>query len=246
MSLNYPLLGDRGTIMPGQSVYEESDTPKAAIGTRLVLGERVFRYAKNGSGAALAAGKAVQSSAPVANHAGRTVSTAAIGARAITLALASAATADQYKDGTLVLTAGTGLGQAYKIKDHLVSDGSHNLIVNIFDELIVATAVGDTKGTLIANPYNGVIVVPLGGLSAPARGVPLIAVTASYYFWLQTAGPAPCLTQGTVAIGGPVGIGGTADGACGPIGADTTDVWGRVMAVSASTAYSLIDLRLDG
>ncbi len=242
MYRNVATTGDLGSFMSGQGVYEESSTPNEKIGKVLRMGDRTFCYAK--AGATLAAGKAVQSPAPVANYANRAVATTAIGSRTLAVTLGASAAADAFREGVVTIIAGTGVGQTFRIKGHAASDGSNVVTLQLYDELTVATSVSDSKATILPNPYNGVIVVPNGGLTAPARGVPLIAVTSGYYFWLQVAGPGPCLTQGTVVIGQPVGLGGTVDGACGPLAADTTDVWGTVMSVSASGSYSIINWKL--
>ncbi len=236
---------DAGVIIPAQDIYEQSATQKHALGKRLVLGDRVFRYAKCG-GSNLAAGKMTQAPAPVANHKNIAwASGGAAGSKTVTLTLgATAATANQYADGYLHVNDATGEGQCYRIKSHPAANASATLELTLYDEIVTALASG-SECTLTANKYNGLIVAPNGGLTSIVIGVPLITVTANYYMWVQTKGPAPVLTQGTVVIGQKVGLGGTADGACGPIGDDVTDIWGRVLQVNASTEYSLIDLILE-
>ena len=239
------LNADFGPTVVGQSVYEESSTPKAKLGHRLVLGERVFRYGKAGS-SNLSRGKMCQGPAPVANHKNIAVAAAAAaGATEITVTLgATAATKNQYAEGYLHVNDANGEGQCYKIKSHPAGSASGSLTVTLYDPIETALTTS-SEVTLTANPFNGVIVAPNGGLTQIVVGVPLIAVTAGYYAWFQTRGPAPVLGQGTLVIGQNVGLGGTADGACGPVSADTTFVWGKVMQVNASTEYALIWLTLE-
>lgn len=236
---------ERGVAIPGQSIYEESATPKAKTSARLVLGDRVFRYCLNG-GVALAAGKMTQSAAPAANHSNLTVAAAvAAGSRTITATLgATAAAKNLYAGGYVHVNDVTGEGGCYRIKGHEAVLSSGVITLDLYDEVQLALTTS-SQVTLTKGSYDSVIIAPNGGLTAPARGVPLLAITASYYFWLQTKGPAPVLTIGTVVIGQKVGLGGTNDGAAGPVAADVTDTWGRVMQVNATTEYSLIDLCLD-
>ena len=237
--------GPQRTVAPGQGIYEQSEEAVALLGEELKVGDALFVYSKNGSGDALAAGKMCQASAPVANHLDLACAVAAAGSRTVTVTLGgTAVTADQYADGILAVNAGVGLGQKYRIKSHPAQTSTTgDVVITLYDDIVTALDA-TSKATLTKHPHDGLLVVPSGGLSAPAHGVPLIPVTASYYFWLQRSGDAPCLTQGSVIIGQPVGLGGTADGACGPIAADTTAAWGVTARVNSSGEYSTITLQL--
>lgn len=236
---------DVGVTMANQSIYEESETQKHKLGERLVLGDRVFRYCKNGA-VALAAGKMTQGAAPVANHKNIAwASGGAVNQKKVTLTLgATLATKNQYADGTLHVNDATGEGQTYRIKSHPAADSAATLEVTLKDDIIVALVSG-SEATLTKNKYDSLVIAPSGGLTSVVVGVPLVAVTAAYYFWACTKGPCAVLTQGTVVIGQNAGLGGTADGAAGPVTPAATDTWGRVMQVNASTEYSLIDLMLE-
>lgn len=233
-----------GVVIPRQSIYEESSTAKHALGDKCMVGERVFHYCKNGS-VALADGKIVQSSAPVANYLNKPVAAnVSVGATRVSFTPgATACTANQFANGYLHCNDVAPEGTIYKIKSHLACAGSVAMWVELYDPVWKAMTTS-SEVTLTKSPWDEVIIAPNGGLTAPIVGVPLIDVTASYYFWAQTWGPAPVLTQGTIVIGQPVGLGGTADGAIGPMAADTTDVVGVTMQVNASTEYSLIFLKI--
>lgn len=230
-------------------LYETSSTlpDGGKIGMRLPLIDgRVFHLAKAGT-SNLLVGKMGQGAAPEAQHLKCAVAAAAaIGDMRVSVTLGSvAAAANLYAEGSLHIDTGTGLGTGYKVSDHLAIVLSTAGYFNLYDPIAVALDTS-SYATLCKNRWDGAVVAPNGGLTQKAVGVPLVPVTASYYYWAQTWGPCPLLTQGTVVIGQPVGLGGTADGACGPIGAYTTAVWGTVMRVNASTEYSLIDLIIAG
>lgn len=229
---------------PGQGIYEQSSVPQAKVGEELVVGDRAFKYALNGA-VALDPGKMCQGAAPVANHLNCAVAAAAgAGSNTVTVTLgATALSANAYAEGWLHVNDVNGEGQCYRIKSHPSALSAGTVVVTLYDEIVTALTTS-SEVTLTANLYSGVVIAPNTGLTSAAVGVPLIPVTAAHYFWIQTKGVAAVLTQGTVVIGQKVGLGGTADGACGPVASDVTDTWGRVVRVNASTDYSLIDLKL--
>lgn len=243
----------RGQINPGEiplsSVYAESADQKFALGTRLELWDgRVFRYAKNGA-VALGKGKMTQSVGPTAHHENiATGAVSAIGATTVGIAttLSTALVLNEYAEGWMTINDATGEGQMYQIKGN---DAGTTGNVYLWDPLITALATG-SEFTLVRNQFRGVVVFPTTAAST-AAGVPLIDVTAAYYFWAQVKGPAPILvdTGDTVVIGNPVGVPATyADaGACGVVDASnaTAKVWGYCMSARAATEYAVVNLVLE-
>ncbi len=229
-----------------QSIYDISVDPLAPLGHRLPLGDgRVFHYARAGA-VALSDGKLTQSSIPEAQHSDMLITpVAAIGDTKVTVTLGStAAAANLYAEGTLHFNNEIPEGSYYKVANHPAAALSTNLVVTLYDPLVKATVAATSKATLTKNPYDGVIITPTGGLSAPPMGVPIVDVTIAYYFWLQTWGPCAVLTSGTIVIGQNVGWITGADGQVGLVSAYTTVVVGSVMQVNATTEYSLIFLRI--
>jgi len=152
----------------------------------------------------------------------------------------------------LVNTAGaSGAGDMYIIKDNTWITGDTILYIEIADNGGIRTVIDATENiTLVKNKYRDVA-VHATDRDAVAIGVPLVDVTADYYFWAKTRGAAPLLvdTGDSPAIGGPIGEPtGTASvaGACGVINADGTDaIWGRVLYAAAADDYALVDLMLE-
>mgnify|MGYP001586057492 CR=1 FL=1 len=234
-----------GDVIPVHSIYEESSSAKHRFGDRVKVGERIFHYCKNAA-VTLAAGKLIQGAAPLANHLNRAVAAAVVaGALKVSVAMgATAAALNYYSEGWLHCNDVSPEGNSYKVKSHLAIAGSDTVWFNLYDPVIVTMSVS-SEVTLTKNLYDSVIIAPNAALTAAPVGVPIIAITASYYFWAQTWGTCAVLTQGTVVIGQKVGLGGTADGAIGPITAATTVCVGTVMQVNVSTEYSLINLTLQ-
>lgn len=238
-----------GQVWP-QGLFEESSAAKLKVGTvRRLEDGRVFVYALNAA-VALAAGKITQSSAPVANHLNIAVAAAAaIGDKKVQVTLgATAATANQYKDGFLHVNDATGEGHLYKIRSNPAADSSGTLWLTLYDAIRVALTTS-SEVTLTVHPQNSVIVYPTTGTSAPA-GVPPIAVTASYYFWNQVKGPAVCLVDGTWVIGQHVRVSDGVAGALEPLNRDGTAedeaAVGTVLQVNADTEYGLVQLEIEG
>ena len=206
-----------GDIVNGKPFDACHTTKKNYIGRKMEMGDgRVFRYCKAGEaitiGDLIAASSdplvisatffgASKSDAPVAGSGG------AIGdTRIEVFDLASgSATANEYQDGFLVITAGTGAGQMFKVRANTVlsSTEAAGRYVYIYDGLI--TALDNTSvGLLIKSPYDGVIVADANTKEVPL-GIACTACDSESFFWICTCGPAP-LQAGTqtIDVGEPV------------------------------------------
>lgn len=184
-----------------QDVMSESSIQMAELGAVGRTNDgRTFRYVKAGA-VALVPGKLQQSSATVANHQNVTVyAAAAIAATTVTATLgATAATLNQYAGGLMIVNDETGQGYSYKIKGNNAVDASGVITITLEDPLIVAL---DTTSqiSLVANPYNGVIVNPTTPTGVPV-GVAVYPITATYYGWIQVRGLCSLLNDSNTAVG---------------------------------------------
>ena len=246
----------REVTISRQSIYEESTTKHHEIGTRLRLGDRIFRYAAN-STVALVPGFMTSGPTTIgANHNNISVTTSATAGQMyvdVTLG-ATATTENYYAGGYLWFNAGgttIGEGCAYRIKSHLANAGSLTLRVHLYDPLATALTATTSKATLYANPWSAVVIHPATPTNRPT-GVPLINVTAStstttYYCWLQTGGFVPLSMETTYTIGGGVGaVSGTAgEGIVAAAGVPTALMGVVAQIGSASDHPSLVWLYLD-
>jgi phage baseplate assembly protein gpV len=117
---------------------------------RFIDGRR-FRYARAGA-VAVVPGKLYQAPIPVAAHVLQTAAAAAVGARTVALTLgATATTADQYRDGYLVvdLSTNTGFGYMYQIGAHPVIDASSVFNVPLRSPVQVAIATTANSISLV-------------------------------------------------------------------------------------------------
>lgn len=256
MSRNYNFAYHRMRLHEPSEMYDDYNiyTPHAAqkfmLGTILDFDDgRRFRYSKAGA-ANLSIALMNQQPAKTA-HWFEQVQTAmappSIGDKEVQVLIgATDPTLDEWADGWLLVNKGTGMGQLLKIK----SNPAENDPTIVLAEPVKTAWAATSEISIIVNPNQGIIVVPQGGITGAVRGVNLTAVTALYYFWAQTKGPAPLIvdTSETVVIGEPVGRPGThdVDGTCGLVANDGTDaVWGTVLHVGAAAEPAIIDLSLE-
>lgn len=230
-----------------EGIFSDSATAEMVVGDMVVSPDgRKFRYVKAG-GTALVAGKLQQAPAEKTNHQDLTAPIAAVGATSITVTLgATAATANEYAGGFMVVSVTPGVGKSYLISGHPAADSATSLTLTLSDPIDVALTA-TSRLDLVHNPYNGVIVNPTTITSAPV-GVAVNAITADQFGWIQTGGVANVLADGTVTVGTDVVASDNAIGAV-EITADGTpeilSVVGTAMSGIATGNYGPILMRLD-
>lgn len=218
------------------------------LGQQLILQDgRKFRFCLAG-GTALVVGNVLTSAAIITTDQSMACAATAANSRTITFTHGAATVVINYfAEGYGLITVTPSGGEIYKIASHaaLTSGGSDT--VNLAPGHAVRTALTTTSDlSLMAHPYAGVIQAAVTTLTGAPVGVAVKAITANYFGWVQTAGPACVLTIGTLVVGAnAVSPTGTAAGACGPSGASTSVNIGRVQMLEATTEWSGIDLAID-
>ena len=244
----------------GGEEYESHQYQRHALGTKAVSQDgRVFRYAEMG-GTAGVPGKLYQTVVPIANHTNIACDVArAAGAVKISATDGgTGAAVDIFAEGYVIINDAAGEGYTYKIAGgpqqpsgtgHAVAASGAVITVNLAPGYSVQTALTtSSEVTFTRNRYKAVI-LSTTGTTAPVVGVGVSDVTADYFCWLQTGGPAAVLTDGTVVIAQHVR---SSDGTAGSVEAldrdgthENEQEIGVVMHVNATTEYSLVDLSLD-
>ena len=207
---------------------------------------RKFRYVK--AAGTVIAGGIVCAAANVANHVGaRATNSAAIGDEKIEVTVgATAVTEDQYKGGLIVINAGTGLGQQFRIKGNTAAASSGTTVVTIEGQVKVALASADSKAHLYPNKFNGV--TTSATLALRRVGVAVRALATNEFGWICTQGIVGVLVEGTaVAIADPVIPSATTAGAVEGIGtaAVTDQIVGIATQAGTTAQYSGVDLNLE-
>lgn len=185
-----------------QAWYEISAAQLYPFGTRLQHHDgRVFRYASDGGSAAVA-GDLLQSAAnggTTTEQQDLTVATSsAAGAYSAYATIATdTIAANLFQDGYYIVCTGSaaqGFGTMYQIKSHPASAAA-TCAFTFYEPLRTAITAGSSKVSLMTNPYKAVIQAPATTPTGMIVGVAPVAVTASYYFWVQTWGIANVLIK---------------------------------------------------
>lgn len=215
---------------------------------------RVFRLALNGA-VALAAGKLITSPLNFTEREDTITVAAAIGATSVTYTAVGTITADAYAGGLLRVVDGTGEGLQYKISGNDAITAAATGSIYLYDPIV--TALDTTSDVIITkSKYSDTILAPADAIAKPL-GVPVIPVTAAYYFWVQTWGDAICLFHGDAAasLGNAVTERACylSDATAGAFESPAGGIAGQVIigehladsADAVDTEYHAINLRLD-
>lgn len=190
-----------GPIKPSQGIHEISATQKAPLGTRVRVGDRVFHYAYAG-GVDLAAGVLLEPATAVVAEEGKVPSAAVtVGSTSFTLATAAAQT--NSAEGYIFIHEEAGEGYSYRIKKATANAGtatSTDLV--LYDPLHVALTT--SSEVAIANNIFYDLDIHTVDEEHFAIGVAPTAVTANYYFWCQTWGPAAVLQSVSADAAGSI------------------------------------------
>lgn len=185
VSINNP------TLPVDQSIYEQSDTQKARLGTRLQVGDKVFYYARLSTSANVLPGILVTAPQIIASHQSGIVAAAstAQSVNVITITAGTAFTADQYAEGYLIFAsqALTGGGTCYRVKSHPAIATGATGQVTLYDGIATQVAAA-MPCNFVPSAFN-LVKVGSAALDTPVGVVPC-SVTTGNYFWLQTWGPA--------------------------------------------------------
>lgn len=262
-----------GSVLLTQGdIFSQTSDKRHPLGTRGYTRDgRVFRYTKNGA-VALTVGKLVQAGVGNTNwqknlhpstNFGSSVTTDSTYIYVTLRAVSSAAIssyANELADGYLIVNDGTGQGQMVQIQSNTTANstalGTAKIKVvfregeKLTQRLVATTAAAtDSQVGLIENLYNDVVVSAKHATgTGVALGVTPRAITANYYFWLQTWGPAVCLCDtagaiGYAAIRSATDAGGVRQNTTADVGITQPKV-GDFINTGADTEYSAINIML--
>ena len=217
------------------------------LGTKLIQSDgRTFRFSLVG-GATLARGDVQQAAANLTNHIGRTAAAMAVGTRSPTqLFGATAAVLNEYAHGYIHVSVTPDGGSMYVIGQHDAVASNGTITANLAQGFNVNAAwTTSTRLDFIHNPWWGVIQAPVTTPTQIIVGVAVSAAVNATYCWVQTSGPAAVYTSGTLLIGRPAAYIQVAAAAGPPATFATDPIVGQVMLVGATTAWSMVYLRLE-
>jgi len=245
---------DQGIIFgpqaePKQSIFETSATQKQRLGAKYVDGDRTFRYAKAGAAGGCLKASMTQTQV-VDTGIGEIVQTGhawEVGDVSGTMLITTGGTyaRDAFVDGYFFANKVAAIGDAYRIIASEI-DAADDTIMHLELETPIRTAISvTTEASLQYSRWANVVIFPTTK-TGYATGVPLVDVTNDYYFWAQTAGPAPLIvaSDGGSTIGDTCGFSGTNAGQ-----SDTRTTleasFGNVLLVGAVSEAAIVNLTLD-
>jgi len=227
-----------GDIKISQGIYEISATQKGPLGTRIRVGDRVFRYAYAG-GVALAAGVLLENATLVEEEGKSPDAVVAIDATELTVTTTAAQT--DCAEGYMFVHEGDGEGYAYRIKKATANaDTSTSTDLVLYDKIHIALAVA-SEVAIMNNFYFDLDIHAT--ITKFAVGIAPTAVTANYYFWCQTWGPCAMLQSGTTAAGSIL-IPHATDGSVGIQSAYTSNIVGVNLFVGTAAQNQPAYLRI--
>ena len=197
-----------------QGLYATSSTAREIVGTmREDLWGNRYAYAKAGT-TGLAASKMTISTADDVDWVSEACTAQAIGDKVLTQTITcydAAIAKDYFAGGQFILTDGTAEGLRYTIVSSSAVTSTGTEIKLTLDDALVEALTSATEFTLVKSPYYGTV-IQATETNRPC-GVPLVDVTAAYYYWSQIGGEALCLGGGEAgAVGSMVSAAGE-DGA---------------------------------
>lgn len=191
-------------LISGQDVNTNSSTQQMALGAYAETADgRGFRYAYIGATATVS-GRIYQAPAEdTTNFQALTAAVNSVGDTTVTTTSTVTLSANQLAGGSLIVVSATlGSGRMYKIKSHPAATAA--VVTFTLEDPIAVATTGTVKIDCHPNPYNGVIITPAGSATSCPVGVATNAITANYYGWLQTHGPAPVLSSTAMTVGNNV------------------------------------------
>jgi hypothetical protein len=220
------------------------------VGTRWDLSDgREVILVQASSATTVAPGKLYQDAAVVPNHqnlavtAIQTYSANGNTPYQLTVTLgATAATANQYRGGFVVVNAGTGLGQTLRIASHPAAALSTSLVLTLEDAPNTALATSDSKVCLQPAHGANVIINPTTVTGAQV-GVGLYAIAASAYGFLVSKGLTSALADGAIGVGLGISPSGAVAGAF-VVAAATTSRLGFASQAGVDTEYRTVFVNL--
>jgi len=240
---------------PEQSIYTTSATANYQLGTSLIYGSgRRFRYARAGatnlSKCRMMTSEAHEADVTEIVQTGYAFATGKtdITMLVVTGAVGSIVAENELVGGLFFCNKVSGVGDVYEI---IASKRrSTDTILDLKLKTGLRTAIAaTTECSVKPSIYSNTIVAATTITGCPC-GVPLVDVTAEYYYWSQVGGSCPIIVDAgdTVVVGEPAGKAGTNGdaGSVGVVANDGTDaIYGLVEWIGVADEPAIINLNLN-
>jgi len=227
-------------------LYTSSAEKQATLGQRFMTADgREFAYTL--AGELLVVGDFYQTAVHDANYVSQALAaSAAIGATELTITAGDTITANQFQDGYLIVSAGTGIGQMFTIKSHPAITSAADGVITLNEPLRVALVLADSTITVIKNRFDSVVKWATTQTGSSA-GTAVYPVASGEYGWLQVGGTGCALSDSTATAAETTGISPSTTTAGTITKAVTTQetIGGAAQVVTVSAEVGAIRLNLQ-
>jgi len=243
-------MGGALALVANGQFQTSTDTSLATlVGTRWDLSDgREVMLVSTSSATTVAPGKLYQDAAIVPNHQNCAVTAyQAYSANGnvpakVTITLgATAATANQYAGGFVVVNDVTGEGQTLRIASHPAADSGGSLAITLEDGANTALTTSSEVCLLPAHGAN--IIIQPTTVTGAQVGVGLCPIAASSYGFLVTKGITSALADGAIGVGLGISVSGSVAGAFA-VAAATTARLGYAAQAGVDTEYRALFVNL--
>jgi len=194
----------------GMAGWEKVTTSakKNALGTKMVIRDRTFRYIEAG-GTEIGEGLLVSQQTAVTTQDDdlAVATTAAAGATSVSITIGgtNALEKNEYQDGYIFNNLASGTAALmYRVASHayVAASGTVTIYLDEPDGLVNSYIAGTDVIGLIGSPWKDIVVAP-STVTGMTVGLTCNTIPASYYGWVQTAGPALAMIDAaaTTAVG---------------------------------------------
>jgi hypothetical protein len=237
--------GTQGTvrIMDVNDIWTPSSTQQFALGSKLEVGGRVYRYCYATEALSVCNICSCEEDADALSAA--TIPATTAGDVQLDITLASQ-TRGEHTNRILAVYDVTGQGYSYRIRTNDATSGT-TCTLYLNEPIQVATAT-DSVGVI----HNDAYVVQICNTGNPVAEVPICvapdAVTTEYYFWGQTRGYAQVLADTSGITAGQAVHPSEATSGAGQVLAGTqehTRPVGFALTTATSTNYAVVFLTMD-
>ncbi len=235
-------------------LWHNSATETVPVGTLMIIEDgRSFRFCEIAASVTTVVGGLLQAEVHTTDQSGEAIGTLDAGVTILTGAgsTSSNVAVDEYVNGYAYTDNAVTLPMMRIKSNSAITAGSTGTIT-LYNPTPTAIASGNTL-CYIKNPWRDVILKPASAETAPAIGVNKVVITADYFGWVQTSGPASVLydasTTAIAAIGDPVGPDQAVASAISGIADSTTDtviIIGNALGiVEGDTNQTPVFLRME-
>jgi hypothetical protein len=236
-------VGPLALVANGAFQTSTDDSLATLVGTRFDTSDgREVTLVKNG-GVALTPGVLVQDAAIVANHQNLAVTAyqaysanGNVPAKVTVTLGATAATANQYAGGFVVVNDANGEGQTLRIASHPAADASGSLAITLEDG--ANTALTTSSEVCLLPAHGKDVVIQPTTVTGAQVGVTLSPIAAEAYGFVVSRGIVSCLAQGAIGVGLGLSVGSVAGSVA--VAAATTARLGFAAQAGVDTEYRAV------